>query len=497
MTGAASAGVEYIDVFSGIGGISLALRGYVDTVLYCEQNAYCQSVLVERMERGDLDRAPIHPDIKTLHMPQSSRARMIGGGFPCQDISTIGLQKGIEDGERSSLFYEIMRIVDECPSIDYVFLENVANIGKCGMKEVVSGLAQRGFNFQWTTKSASSMGAPHVRNRWFCLAVRDGAPTIELGNGDGNSDSNSDSNSEANDIMVDWTKEPCPRSTFKPSVKADESFDEAWIQRCQCLGNSVVPCVVRAAFKELARTSQYWMQMSIALSSYAVPYEQLDYPYADAGIVIKNVYYPFPNAPIQQYEAVRHAIPITVKHGDKEVKFQHFPTPRRGLCHASSLTDRSLRDLPTVLINSQENLAWLKRQMEFGEDQKVQSIVQANVHYIEWMMGYPKDWTRSSAFIKTSKTKSSVIVEAEVEDEAEGDGEGEADSKTKTKTNKKDIVKDKNKEVGGVKKLRLNGMHMFMRDHPGKDIREIARLWNALKSESKKKYSELAKAGST
>ena len=465
--------VEYIDVFSGIGGISLALRGYVDTVLYCEQNPYCQSVLVERMERGDLDKAPIHPDIKTLHMPKSSRVRMIGGGFPCQDISTIGLQKGIEDGERSSLFYEIMRIVDECPTIDYVFLENVANIGKCGMKEVVNGLAQQGFNFQWTTKSASSMGAPHVRNRWFCLAVRDGTEVLTLG-----------ADGDDSDIIVDWTKEPCPRSTFKPGTrpKADDSYDEAWIQRCQCLGNSVVPCVVRAAFKELVRASQYWTQMSVALTPYAIPCEQLDYPYADAGIVIKNVYYPFPDAAFTK--AVRHAIPITVKHGDKEVKFQHFPTPRRGICHASSLTDRSLRDLPTVLINSQENLDLLKKEgFSFKDDNKVQNIVQANVHYIEWMMGYPKDWTRASNHVR--------LKQRPLQTNAIEDVDVDADEQVPVEKRKSNAKKEKN--MDGVKKMRLNGMHIFMRNHPGKDIREVARLWNALTPESKQKYSAQAR----
>lgn len=200
--------MDYIDVFSGIGGISLALKGYVNTVLYCEQNAYCQAVLTERMKQGTLDKAPIHPDIKTLYMPNGSKPRMIGGGFPCQDISGIGLQKGIEEGERSSLFFEIMRIVDECKSIDFVFLENVANISKCGMKEVVTELKKRGFNFQWLTRSASSMGAPHVRSRWFCLAIREGCvfPDLDL------------EELDADTPDFDWSKEPCPRSTFERYV---------------------------------------------------------------------------------------------------------------------------------------------------------------------------------------------------------------------------------------------------------------------------------------
>ena len=70
------------------------------------------------------------------------------------------------------LFYKILRILDECPTIRVVFLENVANIVKCGLKEVIDELAKRGFNIHWTMRSAGQYGAPHVRMRWFCLGIR-------------------------------------------------------------------------------------------------------------------------------------------------------------------------------------------------------------------------------------------------------------------------------------------------------------------------------------
>jgi len=148
-----------VDVFSGTGGISLALRGLVHTLQYCEINPYCQAVLSQRMKEGKLDKAPIHADISTLHISPLTSPNMIVGGFPCQDISSMGLQNGIAEGTRSGLFLEIMRIVDECPSIHAVFLENVHNILKCGIQEVITELAARGFHFQWTTRSAGSMGA--------------------------------------------------------------------------------------------------------------------------------------------------------------------------------------------------------------------------------------------------------------------------------------------------------------------------------------------------
>lgn len=55
-----------LDLFSGIGGISLALKPWVQTVAYCEREPYAQAVLLERMQSNDLDTAPIWDDVTTL-----------------------------------------------------------------------------------------------------------------------------------------------------------------------------------------------------------------------------------------------------------------------------------------------------------------------------------------------------------------------------------------------------------------------------------------------
>ena len=55
-----------LDLFSGIGGISYALQDWVRSIAYCEIEPYCQSVLLSRMQEGDLSKAPIWDDIRTL-----------------------------------------------------------------------------------------------------------------------------------------------------------------------------------------------------------------------------------------------------------------------------------------------------------------------------------------------------------------------------------------------------------------------------------------------
>jgi site-specific DNA-cytosine methylase len=85
---------QCIDVFSGTGGISLALDSFCNTVLYCEQHPYCQAVLTERMKNNQLHKAPIHSDINTLYVSPYTSANMLMGGFPCQDVSSRGLPGG-------------------------------------------------------------------------------------------------------------------------------------------------------------------------------------------------------------------------------------------------------------------------------------------------------------------------------------------------------------------------------------------------------------------
>lgn len=72
-----------LSIFSGIGGIDLALRDFVEPVAYCEIEPYCQSVLLQRMQAGDLPKAPIWDDVRTLSKGVIGEAvDIIVGGFP-------------------------------------------------------------------------------------------------------------------------------------------------------------------------------------------------------------------------------------------------------------------------------------------------------------------------------------------------------------------------------------------------------------------------------
>lgn len=442
--------LDAIDVFSGTGGISKALHDIVTTIQYCEIHPYCQQVLFERMQEGKLHPAPIHSDIKTLRMSSRVQPTMIMGGFPCQDISTLGLKQGIANGTRSGLFHEIMRLVDECPSIQIVFLENVGNILKCGIKDVIESLIQRRFNLQWTIRSASSFGAPHVRNRWFCLAVR-GNPDL----------SHIDCIQNTENI---WLNTPTHVYTFKPTYKEDATFDPNWTMRCQCLGNAVVPHVVRYAFLELVECYKRWSAISDCLSHCGN--SRIEEPFPSSALIHNEKLYAIPQA---NHDAVSNNFHVSIKFNDKTITFQHLPTPRRGMTHASSLTERSLRDLPTVLLYSDVCKAQLEEANENISDGNLHSKMITNVNFIEWMMGYEKDWTKIQ-ILATSKNDLSNNL-----DESTEDIRTDADSTARPKIKA------------------LNGMHMLMKEHKGKSIKQICDIWKGMSEEDKEKYKKMAK----
>lgn len=162
--------LRMLDLFSGIGGFSLAAHwlGGFETVQFVEKEPFCQRILSKHWPS-----VPIHDDICTFD-PRPGSADVVVGGFPCQDISTAGKQAGIKEGTRSGLFYELMRIV-RLVGPRYVVLENVAAIVSNGLNTVLGELAEAGFDAEWACIPASDVGACHRRDRWWCVAYANGA----------------------------------------------------------------------------------------------------------------------------------------------------------------------------------------------------------------------------------------------------------------------------------------------------------------------------------
>jgi DNA (cytosine-5)-methyltransferase 1 len=227
--------ISSISCFSGTGQLdraaASALRrfGYdMRTVAYIEKEAFPQAILRARIADGLLDEAPIYGDI--CDFPARAYRGVVDcivAGWPCQPSSVAGKRLGTKD-ERF-LFHEIIRIADEAGA-KLLFGENVPGLllesgpgSEYGdyrdrlddegddeywerMLAVESGnlsvpmgdsagrpvqpapisavarlMAESGFDAAWLNLSAASVGAPHGRERFWCVAWRQLADTDEGG----------------------------------------------------------------------------------------------------------------------------------------------------------------------------------------------------------------------------------------------------------------------------------------------------------------------------
>ena len=233
-----------LDLFSGIGGMSIALREWVRPIAYCEIDPYCQGILFSRMVSGDLPEAPIWDDIKTLHIQSFDNSiDIFYGGFPCQGISVAGHGRGLAD-ERSNLFFEIIRLSNEIKP-RWIFLENVPAITTHGGLEVVKEIAQMGYDSRWITITASSLGAVHKRERWFLLAHAKSKRLEERRFTSRETKGNSRSKMPIEYLA--WGEEPKNKLGM---AGVDDGVSHR-VDRIKALGNAVVPMQAREAFKIL------------------------------------------------------------------------------------------------------------------------------------------------------------------------------------------------------------------------------------------------------
>ena len=172
--------MKLLSLFSGIGAFEKALTNLgieYDLVAYCEIDKFASKAyslihgVPEYLNFGDITK------INEKSLPTD--IDLITYGFPCQDISTAGLQRGFfrEDGSktRSGLFFDALRIIQATkPKI--AIAENVKNLtGKKNVQPfqmVLNGLEEAGYNNYWSILNAEDYGIPQHRERLFIVSIR-------------------------------------------------------------------------------------------------------------------------------------------------------------------------------------------------------------------------------------------------------------------------------------------------------------------------------------
>tara|TARA_R100000152_G_C6782033_1_gene218072 strand:- start:2140 stop:2796 length:657 start_codon:yes stop_codon:yes gene_type:complete len=174
--------INHVSLCAGYGGIDLGIRRVlptVRTIAFVEIEAFCAANLVEKMQDGFLDEAPIWTNLKTFPGKDFlGRVDILSGGFPCQPFSSAGLRKGTEDSRHLWPFIE--EIISDCePRL--LFFENVSGIVSSKLagepdtsvlKHVLERMEEMGYRAEAGLFSAEECGYPHRRQRVFIAGVR-------------------------------------------------------------------------------------------------------------------------------------------------------------------------------------------------------------------------------------------------------------------------------------------------------------------------------------
>lgn len=176
--------LKFIDFFAGVGGFrkGLEMAGH-ECVAFVEWDKFARLSYQAIFEtEGEYT----EHDIRAVRANELPRANIWCFGFPCQDISIAGKQEGF-DGERSSLFYGVTKLIRELKKEDkpeYLFIENVKNLLSVNngfdFLRLQVELDEIGYNLEWDVLNSKYFGVPQNRERAFIIGHLRGKHTRKV-----------------------------------------------------------------------------------------------------------------------------------------------------------------------------------------------------------------------------------------------------------------------------------------------------------------------------
>lgn len=171
--------IKLLSLFSGIGAFECALRrgGHeFQTINYCEIDKYASAAY---SMIHDVDESLNLRDVRKVSTLLFPDVDLVTYGFPCQDISIAGRQKGFEDGAgnrtRSGLFFEALRIIQDlqpkwaiCENVKALTMKQFRN----EFKTVLDSLEHAGYRNYYQVLNAKDFGIPQNRERVFIVSIR-------------------------------------------------------------------------------------------------------------------------------------------------------------------------------------------------------------------------------------------------------------------------------------------------------------------------------------
>lgn len=161
--------LNFIDLFSGVGGLSYNLRHKgLNCVFSCDFDKFVNETYYlnyEEQSYGDITK--INPSLIPNH-------QILLAGFPCQAFSIAGLRKGFAD-ERGALFLNILQIL-QAKQPEYFILENVKGLithekGQT-LKFILQQLENRNYFVKWKVLNTADFGIPQNRERIYIIGFK-------------------------------------------------------------------------------------------------------------------------------------------------------------------------------------------------------------------------------------------------------------------------------------------------------------------------------------
>lgn len=164
--------MKFLDLFAGIGGFRSGLEmaghecvGYVEIDEFARKSY--QAIYDTKGEYTE-------HDIRKIDTTKLPEADIWTFGFPCQDISVAGKQKGFA-GERSSLFFAVtgkLRQLEDKQKPSYLLIENVKNLlsinGGRDFGKLQIELDEIGYDVEWDVLDTAEV-LPQHRERVYIV----------------------------------------------------------------------------------------------------------------------------------------------------------------------------------------------------------------------------------------------------------------------------------------------------------------------------------------
>lgn len=169
--------MKHGSLFTGVGGLDLGFEAAgIETVWQCEIDKQARSVLAKHWPN-----ATRYTDVCKVDGAAVAPVDVISFGSPCQDLSIAGNRAGFQDGTRSNLYFEAVRIIKEMRDATenqyprYAIWENVrgalSSNGGRDFLAAVEALADLGaVDISWRLVNTCHFGPPQRRVRVFLVA---------------------------------------------------------------------------------------------------------------------------------------------------------------------------------------------------------------------------------------------------------------------------------------------------------------------------------------